>query len=108
MLIITGASVNGTSVSGARMGIGFTDGLGDPVRQFCIMNTSQKRVKTSATGQTISNTSCIGLMTVGGDIEATAIFSQWVTDGLEIWWTSPLTSAYLVTAILFGGNELSA
>lgn len=102
-VFITNGTVNGTVVSHAILGIGFTDGT----RSVSGGWHSKDAVTTTVTGR-IATTS--RLMTVLDQDAATLVqasFDSWVTDGIRINVTTAPASAYLVTVLLIGGTGVS-
>lgn len=105
ILIFSNASVSGTDISDAVIGVGITDGI----RQFATCGVSQNGVGTANTFSHITNSGCVLLLeSSAGGIDGEASFDSWITDGLRINWANPPTSGVLVTAVLINGADLSA
>lgn len=108
--IISASFSNAGSQANAILGMGLADGA----RQFCAMGTSETGIISGSDSyRRISNTSCIGtLKATDGTLDQDADWSAWVTDGVEILWTTlNLDQAGVIpimTVILFVGTDLNA
>jgi len=105
ILIASYATANGSDASHAVLSIGLTDGT----RQFAIGGSSEDAIGTSDTFGRISNSGCLLMLEpLAGGNDGEANFSGWITDGLRIDWSNFPSAAFLITAILIGGDDLTA
>ena len=103
MFIITKGVTDNTSVDGAVIATGFTDGT----RNVCGDIAAKHGDETTVTRSGFSTSACISMSDDTGNL-ATADFDSWITDGVRIDWTNAPPSAYLLTVVLFGGDDLTA
>lgn len=108
MFIISTATSDGLSTNSGdicSLGVGFTDGTNDRLGVF--WDTDNVSASSSSRARHDTN-ECGGVFepATSGN-EDFFSFSSWVTDGVQISWTSTPVRAYLITTILFGGSDLS-
>jgi formylmethanofuran dehydrogenase subunit C len=107
MVIVTYAITDSTQRNNLSMSLGFTDGT----RNRCVAWQSEHNVSRSDCDMTNRTTSLCRLLTPGGtNVELEGDWNAWVTDGIQIDWTSvpAALNSPLVTVILFGGNIANA
>lgn len=104
MFIISRASVTDTVTAAASMAIGFTDGT----RNVSTGVRAEDNVATTDTSKRYMTDKAIFLISpTDGTVEGEANFNAWVTDGVELNWTTAPGTGWLVTAILFGGTGIT-
>ena len=102
--IISGAVTDDTIADTAQIGFGATDGT----RQWshaCRSTDASANVAGNRRGMTDK---CVHLSLAGlSGVDGEAGFSAFITDGIRIDWTNAPASAFLVTVILVGGDDIS-
>ena len=104
LFLVTLGAVNGTAVGNATVGIGATDGTNDRVAAMW----SKTNTGTTNCRRAGLHTACVLLLRNNGGVNGQAQFVQWLANGVQINWTNAPSAAVLVTAVLFGGSDLSA
>lgn len=106
MFIATEATADNTLTDEARFSIGFTDGTNQRVSSWKAEHSNTR----SNTSRGRSGASVVRMLSNTADtVESEALWSAWVTDGVEIDFTGNASAtAYLLTVILFGGDDLQA
>jgi hypothetical protein len=105
MFYLTPAIAQNTAVDHARLSVGATDGTNSRVihgrtRTGVTTSDTRRRGRTAAVCQMYAGTATT--------IEAEASFSQWITDGVRINWSTAPPAGWLLTVVLFGGSDVSA
>jgi hypothetical protein len=107
ILIATRCVTDGTAVDGSGFYIGASDGTNEWTNGYeeqhaqATMNTYWNQDTTANRILTIYDGAA------GGSVEATIDFDSFIADGVRINLTDAPASAFLLTAILFGGTDLS-
>jgi hypothetical protein len=84
-------------------------GACDGVNAFVVGGRSRHSQGNSDTDRRGATDAVIMLLNEGDtNVDGEASFDSWITDGVRIDWTNAPAGAYLVTVILFGGDDLSA
>jgi len=105
IFIMTYAIADDVAADHANFSYGATDG----VSQFNIAVTDEDGQNPTDSNERVTETFCIvgldpGTLTEDGE----ASFDSFITDGIRINWDTASSTAFLITAILFGGDDLSA
>lgn len=100
----TTGTVNGTVATHGMLAVGGTDGT----RSYTASMMDESAANPSDSDEHRSTTAAL-LTQVSTDqsVDGTANFNAWVTDGVQLDWTDPPPSAYLVNALLVGGTGVS-
>lgn len=107
LLIATRGVTDGTAADGAGYYVGASDGTNEWTQGYedqhgqASMNNAEEQDTTANRILTIYNGAA------SDTVEATANFSSWLTNGVQIDWTDAPASAFLITAIFFAGSDLS-
>jgi hypothetical protein len=105
LFIVTSATTNNTLADHAIWSHGATDGTS----QWVVGGRSQDNVETSSTIRRGASDAVIMTLNSGDtNVDGEAAFDSWITNGVRINWNNALNSSYLVTVVLFGGNDLDA
>lgn len=105
LFFINYAITDGTAADHAGVTYGATDGT----NEWCVHGTSEHGQATTDTDSEITATKCVIINLPGtANADGEATFSAWITDGVRINWTNAPAAAYLLTVVLFGGDDLSA
>jgi hypothetical protein len=106
IVIITTAITDGTAAADNVFGLGFATGT---TNRFCLAPADKDNVATQDCTRVIHNDSVAAIYSAGTTtLLAQGDFNAFVTDGIQIDWTTVSGSQELVTVILFGGDDLSA
>lgn len=98
LLLVNRATTNGSAAAHAAMSYGATDGTR---QRTCSMVAKDED---EANRSVCKNDKLIVLLTPSaGTVECEAGFNAWVTDGIQVNWTTAPPSAYLVTVVLMKG-----
>jgi hypothetical protein len=98
---------NGTAAVHSNLSIGFTDGTNERV----MTSNDEDAQATSDSARLLDATTEVITMTAEGDSAttiATASFSSWITDGVQINWGTVTGDGERLMVILFGGTDMSA
>ena len=105
IIVLTSATTDGTPASDAILSIGITDGS----NHACLLNDSEDGQSTTDTKRNHYSDRLVQVNDPGTvNSLATGAFASFSSNSLTINWTDAPPSAYLLTAILFGGTEISA
>ena len=89
-------------VAGAVLGMGFTDTAGD----YAVSCSNEDGQGSSDSERNGSDTKCITIFDENGTLIAEADYTQLVTDGVRITWsTNNLGTGVLITAVFLGGTD---
>jgi hypothetical protein len=102
IFISNGGITDATQAADLRLGIGFCDGS----TEFAIGITSADNVGTQNTA-TASEADCLLVGSIGIGYEALQGFSSFITDGVRMTINNQASSAWLVTLILIGGDDVT-
>jgi hypothetical protein len=102
---MTGATTNLSVATGAAMAVGIATGVAN---RFCIASSSQNGTANSNAANRKSNTKCISFLGSTGTVNGEADFTSFGAGSVTITWSSFPNAAFLITAILFAGADLSA
>lgn len=102
LFIVSRAVTDAVAADHAALSVGWTDG----VRDRCVHTASTHGAGTTAARRGVSITSLLALSDGAGTLLAEAVFSAWVTDGVQINITTAPGAAYLCTVLFLGGDEL--
>lgn len=100
----TTATANNSAASHAMLSIGGTDGT----RSYAASMMDENSANPADGDEQRSATEAL-LTQVSTDqsVNGTANWNAWITDGVQLDWTDPPPSAYLVNALLVGGTGVS-
>lgn len=108
ILIATRAVTSGTAADGAGWYVGFTDGTNHANMGYEDLHGSETTLTLGSQDTTSPPVLIIYTGAATGTIDGSANFSAWITNGITIDWTDAPAAAYLITAYLFAGSDLSA
>lgn len=107
LLIATRGTTDGTAVDGASFYMGVSDGTNEWTQGY-----EEQHAVASMNSFWNQDTTANRILTIydgaaGGSVESTANFDSFIADGVRIDWTDAPGSAWLITAILFAGTDLT-
>lgn len=106
VFIMGGAETNGTVRNTKHHGIGWVDTAG--VEKVGIAGNAQDAVGTTQTTKSWSDTYCIAVHNNNGTaIDGQYNWDSYITDGVRITTSNPSARAFLCTAILFYGSDVT-
>lgn len=107
LFFITRATSDGAAAAHANFGIGAATGAAN---EWAIATTDEDGQGTTDTGARVRDDACILIVDPGneGSVDGQAEFSSFIANGVRVNWTNAPAAAYLVTAVLFAGTDLSA
>ena len=97
-------SDDATSAAHVCISIGFTDGT----NQFVESGQAEDNSASEDTNRGPMNDQVVGLLTTTGAIDGEAAFSSFTDRTVTINWGNAPSGAYLITCVMFGGDDLSA
>lgn len=103
IFIISAADSNSTQVDGMQICYGMTDGT----TQFSCSMASENGVTTTNTNRKFTSDECITFVSPGGGTPLNAVWSRWITNGVEIDVTDA-DGLWYITVVLIGGADVSA
>jgi len=107
VIFVTRATALDSLAAHAVHSTGFADGT----NQCCQYGYSRDSNATSESGHNSNSASLIRMVNPtggGASLDCEAVFSQWVTDGIEISWSTNPPSAFEIVVLLIGGVDAEA
>jgi hypothetical protein len=106
IFIVSWATADSTAVNHTSVGWGWTDGT---IENSCAIEDEHGVGTTNGGSYRDLTTICIRIYDpTTSNADGVAGFSSWLTNGVQINWTTAPSSAYLMTVILLAGSDLSA
>jgi hypothetical protein len=101
IVLVSNATTDGVHEDDSMLSIGFTDGTTDACFATFKENLAAIEQRRSYAGLAVE-------ISGNTDLDGVGVFSQWVTNGIEIEWTTGCNAARIVMVILFAGDDLQA
>jgi hypothetical protein len=106
LFICSEATTDGTAASNYQLSVGAATGVSN---EWCLSVNSEDGQASADTQSSTDSDRVIRINTAGTNtVDGDAEFTAFITDGVRINWITAPSAAWLLTVVLFGGDDLSA